>query len=450
MAADIGMQVTLIDPKEHPGGVCLYWGCIPTKALLHACKVVREVRTAETWGMRTTGVHVEIDTLRSWKEGVVSRLTGGLAQLVKRRGITYLRGTARFQNNETLEVRMHDGSETALSFNNAIIATGADSAAAGGLTFDSPHVLDSREALELTDIPEKLLVVGGGYIGLELGSVYASLGSKVTIVEMTSSIMPTADNDLVKSFSKQTRDLFEGVYTDTTAAFEERDEGIMVTFKGRHAESGPRLYDKVLLTVGRKPVTQSLGIEHISAELDSKGFIRTDEQRRTSEPNVYAIGDVAGAPLLAHKAMHEGRTAAEVIAGRKVAFEPLAIPAVEYTDPEMAWCGLTEQEAREQKRDVAVASFPWAASGRALTLGRPDGLTKLIIDPETERVLGVGIVGVDAGELISEGVLAVEMGASAADLALSVHPHPSLSETLMEAAAVFYGNPIDIYRPKRT
>jgi dihydrolipoamide dehydrogenase len=310
-------------------------------------------------------------------------------------------------------------------------------------------VWDSTRALELPEVPKSLLVVGGGYIGLEMGSVYAELGTKVTVVEMLPQIMTGADLDIVAVFNKSTSKLFEAVLVNTRAELEEDKKGIRARLKGQEGEERERTFDRVLITIGRQPVTENLGLENTKVRLDKKGFVQVDPQRRTDEPSIYAIGDVVGDPLLAHKASHEGRTAVEAIAGRKVAFEPQAIPAVEYTDPEIAWCGLTETAAREQGREVKVARFPWGASGRAMTLGRPDGLTKLVIDPQTERVLGVAIVGANAGELISEGALAIEMAATAEDLALTIHPHPTLSETLMEAAEVFYGTATDIYRPKR-
>lgn len=449
MAADLGLEATVIDPEENPGGVCLYRGCIPTKALLHACKLVRETRMGEKLGIRFTDPTVDTDKLRGWKDQVVRKLTGGLGQLCKQRKISYRRGTARFLDPHKLEIREHDGGRSELSFEHAIVATGAAPVAIGGLSFDSPHVLDSRKALQLDEIPERLLVVGGGYIGLELGSVYAVLGSRVTLVEMTGGLMPGADRDLINSFMKQSGELFETVYLNTTAMFEEQDNGVKVEFKGEHEKDGPARFDKVLLTVGRRPNVESLGLENTGVEQGEKGFIQVDGQRRTTEPSIYAIGDVAGAPLLAHKATHEGRVAAEVIAGHHVAYEPRAMPAVEYTDPEVAWCGLTETEAREQGKDVTVTKFPWTASGRAATLGHADGLTKLVLDSPTGRVLGVGIVGTQAGELISEGALAVEMAATASDIANTIHPHPTLSETLMEAAEAYEGTATSYYRPKR-
>lgn len=448
-AADLGLRVTLIDPEANPGGVCLYRGCIPTKALLHACKTVREARRAGAWGIRLSEPTVDIDALRSWKSSVVDGLTGGLGQLVRQRKITYLRGMARFVDERTLTVEMNDGGQMRLLFENAIVATGAKPVAIGGLSFGSPHVLDSAKALDLQSIPSTLLVVGGGYIGMELSTVYAVLGAKVTIVEMMPGLMPGADRDLMRAFRKETDGLYENIFTSTTAKFEEREDGIQVWFEGEHEDAGPRIYEKVLLTVGRRPAADGMRLEAAGIERDERGYVRVDERRRTNRQGIYAIGDIAGPPLLAHKATHEGRIAAEVIAGQQALFDPRVIPSVEYTDPEIAWCGLTETEAEAQGREVEVGRFPWAASGRAATLGQPGGLTKIVAEPQTGRVLGVGIVGTQAGELISEGALAIEMGATAADLALTIHPHPTLSETLMEAAETLTGGATHIAGRRR-
>lgn len=450
LGADLGMQVTLIDPAVNPGGVCLYRGCIPSKALLHAAKLINEAGEAAEWGLKFSKPEIDLDRLRAWKDDVVGKLTGGLGQLTKQRKINHIQGTARFVDSTTLEVKQNNGDVGELSFKHAILATGSLPAVIPNLAPESPRVLDSTTALELRDIPKSLLVVGGGYIGLELGTVYAALGSKVTVVEMMPGILPGVDRDLAAILNKRISGKFEAILLKTTVAeMKEQKNGIKVRFEGDKAPKEEKLYEKVLMSVGRKPNSKNLGLENTKVEIDDRGFVKVDEQRRTAEPTIFAIGDIAGEPMLAHKASHEGRTAVEVISGRKVAFEPRAIPAVVFTDPEIAWCGLTETEAKDQGRKVQVAKFPWGASGRAATLGRSDGVTKLLIDPDTEQVLGVAVAGPGAGELIAEGVLAVEMGAVAKDLSLTIHPHPTLSETVMEAADVFFGQSAHFYRPKR-
>ena len=448
MAADQGLQVTLIDAEPNPGGVCLYRGCIPSKALLHVAKLLHEAQTAREWGVRFDEPRIDLDRLRSWKDGVVAKMTGGLGTLSAQRKVDYLQGRARFSGPGTLLVAGSAGRRS-VSFDHAVIATGSRPARVPSLWLDSERMMDSTRALELPDIPGSLLVIGGGYIGLELGSVYAALGSRVTVVEMLSGLLPGADRDLAGLLTRQLEGRFAKVYLDTRVeSLEETAGGIsaaLATADGAVTET----FDKVLMSVGRTPNTEELGLEQLGIACDRRGFIPTDEKRETSHPGVYAIGDVAGEPGLAHKATHEGRTAAEAAAGLKVAFEPQAIPAVVFTDPEVAWCGLTESAAREQGREVSVLRFPWAASGRATTMGRPDGLTKLVVDPGNERVLGMGVVGAGAGESIAEGVLAVEMAALATDLRLSIHPHPTLSETVMEAADLFFGQSTHIYRPRR-
>jgi dihydrolipoyl dehydrogenase len=453
-AADLGMQVALIDPAVNPGGVCLYRGCIPSKALLHVAEVLNDARHAEAWGIAFGAPKIDIDRLRGFKTKVVNQLTGGLGQLSKQRKITYIQGTAGFRDARTLEITREGQSGTdTLAFEHAIIATGSRPATVPGLSIESPRLMDSTGALELPDIPKSLLVVGGGYIGLELGSVYAALGTKVTVVEMTSGLLPGADRDLVNILAKRIESICEAVLLNTkVVSIKEAKNGIAVTFEGEGvAGDAPkeRTFDRVLVSVGRRPNSAVPGLDRTKVKVNPRGFIEVDPARRTAEPSIYAIGDVVGEPMLAHKASHEGRVAVESIAGERVAFEPLAIPAVVFTDPELAWCGLTENEAKQQNREVTVARFPWAASGRALTLDRPDGMTKLILDPKTERVLGVGIVGHGAGELIAEGVLAVEMGANATDVSMTIHPHPTLSETIMGSAEVFFGTATDIYRPKK-
>lgn len=450
LAADLGLQVTLIDPEPNPGGVCLYRGCIPSKALLHVAKVLTEARQATQWGVTFAEPTVELGKLRAWKEGVVQQLTGGLGDLCRRHRVTFLQGRAAFLDATTLVIQDSQGTEDTLRFEHAIVATGSQPTTLPGIAIDSPRLLNSTSALELRDIPQTLLVIGAGYIGLELGTVYAALGSKVSVVEMTASVLPGVDQDLVRFVSQSLEQHLEAIMLSTkVVAMQEEPHGISVTLEGPEVKQSPQVFDKVLVAVGRKPNSAGLGLSQTQVSIDERGFINVDAQRRTVEPTIYAIGDVAGEPMLAHKASHEGRVAAEAIAGHKVAFEPQAIPAVVFTDPEIAWCGLTETQARREKYRIEVVRFPWAASGRATTLGRSDGLTKLIIDPDTERVLGVGIVGSHAGELIAEGVLAVEMAALATDLKLSIHPHPTLSETLMEAAEVFFGQSTHLYRPLR-
>ncbi|HVO63310.1 MAG TPA: dihydrolipoyl dehydrogenase [Terriglobales bacterium] len=450
LAADLGMKVTLIDPEANPGGVCLYRGCIPSKALLHVAKLIEESHQAKNWGIDFGEPKVDVARLRSWKESVVKKLTGGLGQLAKQRSVTYVQGKASFENSNKLRVSKAKGGEESLNFDRIIIATGSRPAVIPSLKIDSARMLDSTGALDVQDIPKTLLVVGGGYIGVELGSVYAALGTRVTVVEMTEGLLPGADRDLVLPLHKRLEKLFEGILLNTTvASLKEEKNGIRATFDGKAVKDREKIFDKVLVSVGRKPNSEIGGLDKTRVRVGAKGFIEVNKQLQTDDPAIFAIGDVVGEPMLAHKATHEGRTAVEVIAGHKYTFEPNAIPAVVFTDPEIAWAGLTETQAQAQGKQVKVAKFPWGASGRALTLDRTDGLTKLLIDPDTERVLGVGIVGPGAGELIAEGTLAIEMAALAGDVELTIHPHPTLSETVMNAAEVFYGTSTDVYRPKR-
>lgn len=450
LAADLGMSVTLIDPELNPGGVCLYRGCIPSKALLHVAKLLEEAEQAKGWGIEFGAPKVNLERLRSFKENVVKKLTGGLGVLSKQRKVRYLQGQAAFENSTTLSVSHSDGSKESLRFDRIIIATGSRPAVVPTLKLDTPRLMDSTGALNLEDIPGTLLVVGGGYIGLELGSVYAALGTRVTVVEMLPGLLPGADRDLVLPLHKRLEKMLEGILLNTTvAAVKDEGSAIRTTLKAQDDTLREKVFDRVLVSVGRKPNSDIAGLERTQVKVGPKGFLEVNKQLQTHDPSIYAIGDVVGEPMLAHKASHEGRVAVEAIAGHKVAFEPNAIPAVVFTDPEVAWCGMTETQAEKEHREIKVAKFPWAASGRAVTLDRPEGMTKLIIDPETERVLGVGIVGAGAGELIAEGVLAIEMAALANDVALSIHPHPTLSETVMESAEVFYGTSTHIYRPKR-
>jgi dihydrolipoamide dehydrogenase len=450
LAADLGMKVTLIDPEVNPGGVCLYRGCIPSKALLHVAKLIGESRHAKNWGIEFGEPRIDLPRLRSWKEGVIKKLTGGLGQLSKQRAVQYIQGLATFENSNTLRIKKADGSEQILTFDRIIIATGSRPSVIPSLKLDSPRMMDSTSALDVQDVPKSLLVVGGGYIGLELGSVYAALGSKVSVVEMTPGLLPGADRDLVLPLQKRVEKLFEAILLNTTVtSVKEDSNGIRVNFDGPDVKEREKVFDKVLVSVGRRPNSEIAGLDKTRVVVGQRGFIQVNKQLQTEDPAIYAIGDVVGEPMLAHKATHEGRTAVEVIAGHKVAFEPNAIPAVVFTDPEIAWCGLTETQAQKDNRDIKVAKFPWAASGRAMTIDRTEGMTKLLIDPQTERVLGVGIVGAGAGELIAEAALAIEMGALAKDVALTIHPHPTLSETLMNASEVFFGTSTDIYRPRR-
>ncbi len=449
LAADLGMEVTLIDTEVNPGGVCLYRGCIPSKALLHVAKVMSEARYASDWGIKFPEPAIDIDMLREWKDGVVKKLTGGLGQLSKQRKINYIQGRASFLNPNSLKIHNQRGDEI-LKFNRAIVATGSRPATIPNFSIENTHILDSTSALDLSGIPKTMLVIGGGYIGLELGTVYAALGTKVTVVEMMSGLMPGVDRDLVSVLSKRAEKIFHSIMLNTKVveAKEEKD-GIRVRLEGKEINEPEQVFEKILVCVGRKPNSNDLGLENTGVETDSHGFIKINTQLLTAENSIYAIGDVAGEPMLAHKATHEGRVAAEVISGREVAFNPRAIPAVVFTDPEIAWCGLTETQAKDENIPFKIARFPWTASGRATTLDRNDGVTKLVIDLETERILGMGIVGTGAGELIAEGVLAVEMAASVSDLELSIHPHPTLSETIMESAEVFSGRSTHLYRPKK-
>jgi dihydrolipoamide dehydrogenase len=450
LAADLGLKVTLIDPEINPGGVCLYRGCIPSKALLHVAKLIDESRHASNWGIEYADPKIDLPRLRSWKEGVVKKLTGGLGILSKQRKVEYIQGKAAFENSNTLHITRSNATEESRTFDRIIIATGSRPSIIPSLKLETPRMMDSTSALDLSEVPGTLLVIGGGYIGLELGTVYAALGCKVSVVEMLSGLLPGADRDLVLPLHKRLEKGFDSILLNTTvAAVKEEPNGIRVTFDGPEVKEREKVFDKVLVSVGRKPNSEIPGLDKTQVKIGPRGFIQVNKQLQTDDPAIYAIGDVVGEPMLAHKASHEGRTAAEAIAGHKVAFEPNAIPAVVFTDPEIAWCGLTETLAQKDNREIKVAKFPWAASGRALTIDRTEGMTKLIIDPQTERVLGVGIVGAGAGELIAEGVLAIEMGALAKDVALTIHPHPTLSETVMNSAEVFFGTATDIYRPKR-
>ena len=449
-AADLGLDVALIDPEAHPGGVCLYRGCIPSKALLHVSKLLYEAREAEHWGIQFAAPAIDLPKLRAAKDAVVAQMTQGLGQLVRARKLTYMQGHARFLNPHTLQIDKADGHQSTLQFERAILATGSRPAVPALFDQPSDRIMDSTAAVALRDIPASMLVVGGGIIGMELGQVYAALGTQVSVVEMLPGLIPPADRDLVKPLHAKAAERFDDIMLNTqVTALDERDDGLAVQLQTNDGQSFSKTYAKILLAVGRVPNSEGLGLEHTAVGLDERGFVQVDDQLRTAESAIFAIGDLIGAAL-AHTAAHQGSLAAEVVAGRdKQVFAPHAIPNVVYTDPEIAWCGFTEEEAKEQGRAVAVARFPWSASGRATTQGTSDGLTKLLIDPQTDRILGVGIAGSGAGELIAEGVLAVEMAALAADVQLSIHPHPTLSETLMEAAESHYGPSAHLYAPKR-
>ena len=438
-AAEMGFDVTLIDEREAPGGVCLWEGCIPSKALLHAAQVITDAREAAHIGLTFGEPTIDLHRLRKWKDNeVVRKMTGGLGQIARGRKVRYVRGRGRFRDASTLRVQV-DGEVTDVGFDYAVIATGSRPAIPPPLRLKSDRVWDSTAALELREVPRTLLVVGGGYIGLEMATLYSALGSRVTVVEMTGSLLPGGDADLVKVLAESVAERTHEVLLETrVTAMRESGDGVEVDLLGNDLDES-RTYDRVLVATGRRPNTEDLGLEATGVKVNDRGFIAVDHQRRTGEPSIFAVGDVAGEPMLAHKATHEARVAVEVMAGEPAIWAPAAIPAVVYTDPEVAWTGLTETEARRQAVEVEVARFPWNASGRATTFASNRGVTKLIIEPGTERVLGVGIAGRGAGELIGEATLAVEMGARLDDLRLTVHAHPTLSETLMEAAETFFG-----------
>lgn len=449
-AADLGMDVTLVDLEKNPGGVCLYRGCIPSKALLHVAKVMHEAKDAEHFGVTFGKPKLDLQKVRAWKDSVVDRNTGGLGQMRGIRNVKHVHGRGTFAGPNQLAVKTVDGEDVTVDFDYAIIATGSRPVDLPMFDNDSDRVLDSTTGLDLPDIPAKLLVVGGGYIGLEMGSVYSALGSNVTVVEMMPGLLPGADRNLVTFVQKKLEQEFDHILLNTkVVASKAGEHSVEVTFEDQDGEQRNETFDRVLVAVGRRPNSEDLGLEHTKVKVIERGFIEVDAQRRTAEPNIFCIGDVAGEPQLAHKATHEGLVAVEAIAGKKTVFAPHAIPAVVFTDPEIAWCGLTEDEAKAKGQTVNVSKFPWTASGRATAIERNDGLTKLIVDPATERILGVGITGVGAGDMIAEGVLAIEMGATVEDLQLTIHPHPTLSETMMEAADHYHGHSPHFYQKKR-
>ena len=448
-AADHGMDVTLINEEAAPGGVCLHRGCIPSKALLHVAALINESRESAEWGVTFNEPTIDLDKLRGFKNSVIGKLTGGIGELCKTRGVNLIQGRAKFTSSNSVEIAKADGTTESLSYDTAILATGSVPTVPPIFRIDDPRVVDSTGALALPEIPTRMLVVGGGYIGLEMGSVYAALGSKVTVVEMLPGILPGADRDLVRPLAKRLQEQFDAIHLKTKVAkLTPSEDGIIADLEGDGVES-PQTFDLVLISIGRTPNSRDVGLENTKCQLDERGFVVVNEKQQTHDPCILAIGDVAGEPMLAHKATREAKVAIEVLAGEPAAFDNVAIPAVVFTDPEVAWCGITEAEAKSQKLDVKVTRFPWAASGRAQAIGRTEGLTKLIFDKSSQRVLGVGIVGPGAGELIAEGVLAVETAMVAREVVESIHAHPTLSETLMESAESFIGQATHMYRPKK-
>ena len=447
-AADLGKQVVLIERYAVLGGVCLNVGCIPSKALLHAARVIAEAEEMSHFGLAFGKPAIELDRLREWKNGVVEKSIRGLAGLAKQRKVSVMQGVGAFTSAHMIEVKTSEGVKK-VSFDHAIIAAGSQSARIPGFPYDDPRLMDSTSALDMKDIPKRLLVIGGGIIGLEMACVYDALGAKVTVVELLDGLIPGADRDLIRPLHKRIEKRYEGIYLKTKVTrLEAHKDGLKATFEGENAPAA-QLYDRVLLAVGRRPNGKAIAAQAAGVNVNDRGFIPVDKQSRTNVPHIFAIGDIVGEPMLAHKASYEGKIAAEVIAGHKAAFDARTIPSVAYTDPEIAWMGLTETQAKAQGIEIEKASFPWAASGRARAMARDEGLTKLILDKKTRRLLGAGIVGPNAGELIAETVLALEMGADAADLALTIHSHPTLSETVMFAAEIAEGSITDLYMPKK-
>lgn len=448
-AADLGQKVVLVERYAALGGVCLNVGCIPSKALLHAAKVITEAEEMSHFGVRLGQPEIDIDALRGWKESVIGKLTGGLSGLAKARKVQVVQGKGAFSSPNTLAVETAEGTKT-IAFRNAIIAAGSSVAKIPGFPYDDPRLVDSTGALELRQIPKRMLVIGGGIIGLEMACVYDALGAKVSVVEFADGLIPAADRDIVKPLHKRIEKRYEAIMLKTKVTqLEARADGLLASFEGDNAPAEPQLYDMVLLAVGRRPNGKDVAADKAGVIVNERGFIPVDRQQRTNVPNIFAIGDICGDPMLAHKATNEAKVAAEVIAGHKVEFDAMTIPSVAYTDPEIAWMGVTEAEAKAKGIAYEKANFPWAASGRALAMGREDGMTKLLWDPTTKRIIGAGIVGVNAGELLAETVLAMEMGADLDDLALTVHAHPTLSETPMFAAEMGLGSITDLYIPPK-
>ncbi|MFL9610219.1 dihydrolipoyl dehydrogenase [Methylobacillus sp. Pita2] len=449
-AADLGKQVVLIERYSTLGGVCLNVGCIPSKALLHTAKVITEAEETSHHGVSFGKPKINLEELRNWKANdVVAKLTGGLAQMAKQRGVTVVQGVGQFTSPNQIAVTAADGKVTTVGFQNAIIAAGSQATKFPGAPEDE-RIMDSTGALALADVPKRLLVIGGGIIGLEMGTVYDALGSKVSVVEFMDGLIPGADRDLIRPLQKRMEKRFESIMLSTKVAkIEAKKDGIHVSFEGENAPKESQVYDRVLVSIGRRPNGKNIGAENAGVAVDDRGFIAVDKQMRTNVPHIFAIGDIVGQPMLAHKATHEAKVAAEVIAGHKVEFQAMAIPSVAYTDPEVAWVGVTETEAKAKGLEIEKASFPWAASGRALSIARSEGATKLIFDKKTHRVIGAGIVGTNAGELLAEAVLAIEMGADAHDLGLTIHAHPTLSETICFAAELKEGTITDMLPPKK-
>ena len=453
-AADLGLKVTLIERYSTLGGVCLNVGCIPSKALLHTAKVITEAEEIESHGLSFGKPNIDLDKLRSWKsDDVVGKLTGGLAQMAKGRGVTVVNGVGNFTGVNQIAITAEDGKITKIGFENAIIAAGSQATKFPGLderTTNDPRIMDSTAALALEDIPNRMLVIGGGIIGLEMGTVYDAMGTRVSVVEFMDGLIQGCDRDLVRPLQKRMSRRFESIMLSTKVAkMEAKEDGIHVSFEGENAPEGVEIYDRVLVSIGRRPNGKNIGAANAGVTVDDRGFIPVNNQMRTNVPNIFAIGDIVGQPMLAHKATHEAKVAAEVIAGQKVQFVASVIPSVAYTDPEIAWVGISEIDAKEKGMVVDKASFPWAASGRAISVGRTEGLTKLIFDKETHRLIGAGIVGVNAGELLAEACLAIEMGADAHDLGLTIHAHPTLSETICFAAELKEGTITDMMPPKK-
>jgi len=454
LAADEGLEVTLVEAEPRLGGTCLLRGCIPSKALLHVARVIGEVDELRAeWGVEFSPPKIDFEKIRARKENVISTLSGGLGQLAKRRKVQVITARGVFQNSTTLQLTGDHESipeDRLLTFDHCILATGSFPTMPPNFAIKSPRVLDSTSALEIPDIPESLLVIGGGYIGLELGTVYSQLGSKVSVVELLDGLLPGADRDLVKPLHRKLlKDFGERIYLNTkVGSIADVGSKVEVTFEGP-GKFGTERFDRVLVAVGRRPNSRNLGLENTQVEIDERGFVRHNSRQQTADEHILVIGDVAGEPMLAHKASHEAKTAVEVLLGKPAEFDKMAIPAVVFTDPEIAWAGLTEDQAKREGREYEVATYPWAASGRAQALGRTEGLTKWLIDPKTDRLLGCGLVGAGAGELIAEAVLAIEMGCEVRDITESIHPHPTLSETIMNSGEVFFGTATEIYKPKR-
>ncbi|MEQ1779152.1 MAG: dihydrolipoyl dehydrogenase [Nitrosomonas sp.] len=447
-AADLGKKVVLIERYATLGGVCLNVGCIPSKALLHAAKVITEAEDVESHGIVFGKPQIDINKLRTWKESVIGKLTKGLKALAKQRKVEVVHGIGKFVTPHLIQVETADGRKT-VSFDHCIIAAGSSVTRIPGFPYDDPRLIDSTGALQLQDVPEHLLIIGGGIIGLEMATVYSALGSKISVVEWMDQLIPGADPDLVKPLHRRIKKRYEAIYLKTKVTrIEANESGLTVTFEGENAPE-PQTYDRILMAVGRRPNGRNIGAENIGIHVDERGFIPVDQQLRTNLPHIFAIGDIVGEPMLAHKATYEGKLAAEIIAGHKAIFDARTIPSVAYTDPEIAWMGLTEKEAIKQGIDYEKASFPWAASGRAISMAREEGLTQLLLDKQTRRILGAGMVGINAGELIAETVLALEMGADMEDISLTIHPHPTLSETVLFAAEMAEGTITDLYIPKK-